>query len=117
MQASPYSLAARTAAIGTAAASPTPRTEVTDSDVIKVTVPASDLAPSGADGANRLPPRRRQAATLTRGGKPDFFLDPRTDARFKACASRTMDRAVAQVRAPMAPAPYEGERRVTLARR
>jgi UrcA family protein len=99
-------------AIGVAAkaapASQAAPAQMSESGVISVAVPISDLNLSTPDGAKAVLGRLRHAATVACGGPPETRLDLASVQAFNACIHASLDAAVDQVRAPLVDALYRG---------
>jgi UrcA family protein len=70
-----------------------------DAEIVRVSVPYGDLDLTTSAGAQRALDRVRRAAIQVCGGQPDI-RDLAARRRFRECVDRTMDSAVAQLRAP-----------------
>jgi UrcA family protein len=70
-----------------------------DVEVQRLSVAYGDLDLNTSAGAQRFLDRLRQAAVRVCGGRPDI-RDFEARRAFKACVDRSMDRAVAEIRAP-----------------
>ncbi len=99
-------------AIGVAAraapASQAAPAQMSDSGVISVAVPISDLDLSRPEGAKALLGRLHRAAIVACGGRPDTRLDLASVQAYNACIHASLDGAVDQVRAPLVDALYRG---------
>ncbi len=91
-----------------AEAAPAYRAQTSDSGVISVAVPISDLNLSQPDGAKALLGRLHRAAIVACGGRPQTQLDLARMQAFQACLHTSLDGAVDQVRAPLVSALYRG---------
>jgi UrcA family protein len=90
-----------------AQAAPAPA-QISDSGVISVAVPTSDLNLSQPDGAKALLGRLRAAASVACAGRPETLLDLARVQAYDACFRTSLDGAVSQVRAPLVDALYRG---------
>jgi UrcA family protein len=77
------------------------------SDTAQIEVPHGDLNLSSPVGAERMLGRIRQAAIRVCGGRPDL-RDLREVRAFKACTRIAIERAVAELGAPLVTALYYG---------
>lgn len=99
---------ARRADYGTSQQAEAPRWRAPDGrdvEVRRLDVAHADLDLSTSDGARRFLDRLERAAVQVCGGRPDI-RDLEANRSFKACVERSMDGAVAQLRAPRVTALY-----------
>lgn len=76
-----------------------------DTEIVRVSVAYSDLDLSTPSGAASILDRVRRAAMEACGGQPDL-RDLAAQRPFKECVDRSMDGAIAQLRAPRVTALY-----------
>ncbi|HEY3888965.1 MAG TPA: UrcA family protein [Caulobacteraceae bacterium] len=96
------------AAAQAAAASEASRVQTSDSGVISVATPISDLNLSTPEGAKALLARLRHAASIACGDRPDRWEGLQAIQTYKVCLRKSMDDAVDQVHAPLVTALYRG---------